>query len=540
MKALQLMRSVPRWAWWGVLRHQLRRRFPPPLRPTPPAPADFTPTGFDTPLPTDWQLPHTGTPLPDWHTDSLTGYRWQLQNFQLVGAFPNADVRLAWEHSRFHPAVRWAVAFRQTGDTRYALEFVRQVRDWWQANPFPHGIHYCNPMELAIRSANWIVAWEWLYPALPADFHPQFWHSLHQHAQHIWAHLETAWPRTNHLLADLCGLMWLGKVLMRPQWVTRASRLLRQELRHQLLPDGASYEGSTAYHWLNTEMLYWTVQYLGWQDVADWSALVEKMLAVCGGLQVGQGFPRFGDDDSGHWLPLPLPVPKQPHSWASEVAGWYVLRDGADWLAVTLGKTGTAGWGGHNHNDALSFEVGQGATRWLCDPASYLYGGSREQRNLFRSTAMHNTVRVNRAEQNPLLAELFHLPAASRVQVLAWEPANGRWVGQWQGAWSHTRTIRRVEGGWQVVDDVLAPPNGWVEWFFHFDVLPVRVHGLQVETVSPHAPNLSIAPISGASGLQVELQEGWLSPQFGQRVGAPLARFWRVGGGQVVWELKVK
>ncbi len=50
---------------------------------------------------------------------------------------------------------------------------------------------------------------------------------------------------------------------------------------------------------------------------------------------------------------------------------------------------------GHAHADALAIEVAALGATVLVDPGTFTYTGSAELRDLFRSTAMHNTLTID-------------------------------------------------------------------------------------------------------------------------------------------------
>lgn len=72
--------------------------------------------------------------------------------------------------------------------------------------------------------------------------------------------------------------------------------------------------------------------------------------------------------------------------------GLYIFRSRRVHLVVRCGSTGQDGYGGHAHNDQLSFELSIDDVPLVVDPGTYLYTALPEQRNRFRSTSMHNTL----------------------------------------------------------------------------------------------------------------------------------------------------
>jgi hypothetical protein len=82
---------------------------------------------------------------------------------------------------------------------------------------------------------------------------------LATHGLFVEAHLEhTSAVPNNHFVADLVGLLHLGVLF--PElpgaraWRERAADGLVEQMRRQVLDDGFSFEGSTSYHRLATEL----------------------------------------------------------------------------------------------------------------------------------------------------------------------------------------------------------------------------------------------------------------------------------------------
>jgi hypothetical protein len=113
---------------------------------------------------------------------------------------------------------------------------------------------------VAIRAVNWL--WAYHHVAGSSSLTPAFvarWlASLRQHGRYLLHHLEDGWPRTNHLIANLVGLAYLGLLLPEfpeaVRWRRVGLRRLGTELARQVYPNGVSYEASTSYHRLVAEM----------------------------------------------------------------------------------------------------------------------------------------------------------------------------------------------------------------------------------------------------------------------------------------------
>ena len=75
--------------------------------------------------------------------------------------------------------------------------------------------------------------------------------------------------------------------------------------------------------------------------------------------------------------------------------------------ATGKGKYPELGPGTHTHSDLFSFELFTYGKSFLVDPGSYVYTADADQRMLFRSTKMHNTVTVDGQSQNNINKEVL-------------------------------------------------------------------------------------------------------------------------------------
>jgi hypothetical protein len=201
------------------------------------------------------------TPLgatPDWHCDWKSGHRWPLDvagRMRVLDAPLGADVKRPWELARFHHGLSLGAAAALTGDPRFVGAFAALARNWIEQNPWPLGIHWAMPMEVALRAMNWIQAAALAGAAgqLDSDFSRDLSRSLFLHGRHLWAYRE--WnpvARANHYLACVAGLVWLGALFEGTpegrQWFEFGRRELLREMECQTGPDGVVREGSTGYH----------------------------------------------------------------------------------------------------------------------------------------------------------------------------------------------------------------------------------------------------------------------------------------------------
>jgi len=200
------------------------------------------------------------------------------------------------------------------------------------------------------------------------------------------------------------------------------------------------------------------------------------------------------------------------------VAGAHVI--------VTNGVVGTSGFGNHKHNDLLSFDYRIGPRPLIVDPGSYAYTGDPDMRNLLRSTASHNTLRVDGAEQNDFKPEwLFRMFETSRAETVSFSDAAdvAEYVGRHHGyerladPVTHERTLRlsKRSGALDIVDRLSGRGTHDLLWHFHLApgvAVEPGEHGMRLT-----APGLE-ARLRFDSALHSAIEPAWYSPSYGVRL----------------------
>lgn len=212
----------------------------------------------------------------DWQLDFKSGYRWSEKTWYRdirFGHLPGVDVKVPWELSRMQhlPSLAMAACFSAAGQTGfqsvaiYTTEFRNQILDFIATNPPRFGVNWSCPMDVAIRVANWLLAYDLIIASgqqLGDEFDELFASSIRSHARHIYSNLE--WSpsvRGNHYIANIVGLLFASAYLPTDResykWLTFSVRELISEVEYQFHQDGSNFEGSVCYHRLSAEMVTW-------------------------------------------------------------------------------------------------------------------------------------------------------------------------------------------------------------------------------------------------------------------------------------------
>lgn len=391
-------------------------------------------------------LPYKQGHHVQWHTDFVSGYTWPLlPRHSIRYGRPNDhnDIKIPWELSRFHHVLMLALAYHHQQQhhhpapaQRYLKEIISQWSSWLQANPYQSGVNWVCPMEVGIRAINWLFILDLVKTALNKDFYQLVQHSLQQHGHFIYNHLEySPLGRGNHYMTNIVSLLFLGVYFHREpygqQWLHWAIPEFIHEIGYQFNPDGTSDEGSTRYHILQAELVELAMQLLQKSGLADqyippWvHEKINRIRQFSADLQVPSfPVPLIGDNDSGRILPLPLllPVKGRDCSVAYPHGGFYFIRSSRALMVLRCGLNGYRGISVHDHCDQLSFELLLPHSPFIVDPGTHVYTPDYQQRDLFRSTASHNTLQIENWEQGSFApGQLFIMKDEAQARLLQWQ-----------------------------------------------------------------------------------------------------------------------
>lgn len=386
-------------------------------------------------------------------------YKIRYLDFQEVG-----DSKVTWELNRHQHFVTLAKAYRLTGNRQYGEEISRQWSHWHAENPYPIGINWASSLEVAFRAISWCWVFYLLEgtPILSSDLQREWLRAQAINGRHIERYLSTYFSPNTHLLGEAVALFFIGTLI--PQlsrakhWQSMGRKIIVHEASRQVLPDGFHFERSTYYHVYALDFFLHAAILAGInEDKVNGDQLstelehaLKQMLHALLVLGRAGNPPRFGDDDGGrlfdpkrnrdeHLLdPLATGAVLFGDGNLKHAAG--ELREETIWLT---GENGVAAWdeieakppqldsraldsagiyalparnscsqwviksgiqdrdnAAHGHADALSVCFQSQGRVVLMDPGTFEYVGPGTERDRFRGTAMHNTLRVDDTDQS--------------------------------------------------------------------------------------------------------------------------------------------
>ncbi|MBK7957471.1 MAG: hypothetical protein IPK03_04790 [Bacteroidetes bacterium] len=134
------------------------------------------------------------------------------------------------------------------------LEIQAQLLDFYMVCPPNIGINWSCPMDIGIRAANMLMAYNLLMlldkeNTISETFKSTFAEMIASHGEYLYAHLEYGDSITsNHYLANITGLLYIAIFLEKNDqtntWLKLAMQEINRENDKQFFEEGSNFEGS--------------------------------------------------------------------------------------------------------------------------------------------------------------------------------------------------------------------------------------------------------------------------------------------------------
>jgi hypothetical protein len=510
----------------------------------------------------------------DWRKDYVAGISSEPNYFRLLPYLDFdrvGDHKVIWELNRHQHLVVLAQAWRLTGDARYKGELFAQVESWLRHNPIQRGINWASALEVAFRALSWTWVYHLTAAAMPEDFRRRFLTELYRHGLHLDANLSVYFSPNTHLLGEAVALHALGALFPffpgAHNWAKRGARILAEQMDAQVKADGSHFEQSSYYHIyaLDFFLLHMLLHPVSSSYKTGLRRMAEYARSLLG---PGWRIPLMGDDDGGrlfHPFGIRAEFGRATMATCSVIFNeplW--LRDHADLLDQALWwmgpdvltrrgsagerrssrryqnsgtvcmehedvqaiiDTGPFGWAGagHSHSDTLSLVLRRCGEEILVDCGTYTYLSDPQWRNWFRSSAAHNTIRIDGRNQAEF-AGPFRWTSKPDVECFAWRTSEQEdfldAAVRYRG-FTHRRTVLFRKPDEFVITDEVSGPSGLhdIEQFWHF--------GVAVEQIAPTVLRAGSGEISFLAEDTVQLmrggEHGWRSQALRAREEAPVA-----------------
>jgi len=441
--------------------------------------------------------PHKGYGFFDYGKD----INWQL--------WPVKDNEVRWQLHRVYWWQPMGLAYRSSGEEKYAAEWVYQFGDWVKKNPLglsaDNDAYAWRPLEVSERVQSLPGTFNLFLPSknfTPA-FLMAFLKSFHQQADYIPQHYS---KEGNHLLFEAQRILFAGSFFPEfkesPFWRKSGIDVLNAEIKKQVYADGVQFELSPAYHVASIDIFlkaYNAAKMAGVENEfpETFSKTIEKMIMA----NIDFSFPdynapMFGDS----WINDKSGRIRQYQSWAksfpgnkvikyfategkegelpdhlshaSSNAGFYTFRNGWKNQSTVMVLKASPPGEFHAQPDNGTFELFVKGRNFMPDAGAFVYSGDAEINKLreqYRRTKMHNTLTLDDQDMIITKAKQNKWKAGKMMDILTFTNPSYKDL-------EHQRSVLFIDQNYfLIIDKAIGPATGKLDVRFHLkeDAKPV-------------------------------------------------------------------
>jgi hypothetical protein len=479
---------------------------------------------------------------------------------------PSRDIEWLILLHKFYYSRDLAAAYDFTREERYANKWTQLVSSWIQE--VPEG--FIDSQVTGRRLQQWLLAYHYFVPrrrstTITPLFLADFIRSVHAQTLYLSEHLT---PEGNHRTIELYAIFLVAVIFPELKESDRLLTFSQQELlrnmEEDLLADGVQRELSTDYHHTVLKNYLLVKELAVSNKIAlspKFDELITRALEFSVYVHKPDGLiPAINDADSCSYLSLLKKAyihypnahllyviskgkegtPPPERCKVFPMSGYHILR--GNWAndpyedgLYLLFDCGPLGFGTHGHYDLLNIEAAAFGQSLIVDPGRYTYseesGEGINWRRIFKGTAYHNTVVVDKKDQ---LLYRPGRPTEPEPQTLVrmFATAHGfdfihaQAVSQEYPVVHERMVFFAVPEYWIVIDLLRGEGPHTYDQYWHLSPMAQRqtTFACGLNSIWVRSPHLLIGqPQSPA--IQSTIQDGFVSPRYGVRQNAPIVMF---------------
>lgn len=299
----------------------------------------------------------------------------------------------------------------------------------------------------------------------------------------------------NHLFENGFGLLF-GAYYFQDDGLYRiANKIIRSQLKEQILPDGAHYELTPMYHQIILYRIldcYQLVSKNAWKShelTVELKETASKMLGWLKNMQFSSGELPLVNDSTNNIAPTPAEL----YSYAEKLgisvksiplneSGYRFFRSENLELLMDVGQIAPSYQPGHSHADNLQILVYKAGKPYLVDTGISTYE-KNSRRQLERSTSSHNTLTIDGRNSSEVWSG-FRVGRRAKTKL---REDNAIFIEASHDGYSylgaiHQRSVELVTGGFAIKDTVFCKKrNKTITGNLHFHPdRQVQLEGNQV------------------------------------------------------------
>mgnify|MGYP006167492157 FL=1 len=471
--------------------------------------------------------------------------------------WPVKDNEVRWQLHRVYWWQPMGLAYRSSGDEKYAKEWVLQFRDWNKKNPLglsaDNDKYAWRPLEVSERIQSLPGTFNLFLnsPNFTPTFLMEFLNSYHQQAAYIPPRYS---DKGNHLLFEAQRMLFAGAFFPEfkdaESWRKSGIAVLNTEIKKQVYDDGVQFELSPVYHVASIDIFlkaYNAAKMSGLENEfpSSYSKTIENMvMALISFTFPDDNNPMFGDSwwvdkearrkQFGTWakaFPSNETIRyfatdgkegKEPDflSKALTTAGFYTFRNGWKENSTVMVLKASPPGEFHAQPDNGTFELWKNGRNFMPDAGCYVYSGDAEimkQREWFRQTRVHNTLTLDNKNMVITQAKLEKWSTSPKLDILSY--TNPSYANL-----NHQRTVCFVDQQFFIIIDKAegkATGNLGVHFQLKEDSKPVFDYKAQkISTNYADGNNLLIQSLH-TKNITVKEEEGKVSYAYQKELSRP-------------------
>jgi heparan-sulfate lyase len=475
--------------------------------------------------------------------------------------WPVKDNEVRWQ---LHRVTWWqpmGLAYRSSGDEKYAKEWIFQFRDWAKKNTLgvskENDRYAWRPLEVSERTQSLPGTFNLFVnsPNFTPNFLLEFLNLFNQQADYITQNYS---KQGNHLLFEAQRVLGAGSIFPELKkaetWRKSGIEVLNREIKLQVYPDGMQWELSPAYHVASIEIFLKAYNSAKMAGVAKefpptYVQTIEKMVEAT----VNMSFPDYNNPMFGDSWPVDKEGRiKQFQGWSKTFpdnpiikyfatdgkegavpnylshalpnAGFYSFRNGWNKQSTIMILKASPPGEFHAQPDNGTFELWIKGRNFTPDTGCYLYSGDAEitkMRNWYRQTRVHSTLTLDNQNMRITKAQENNWKTSKNLDALTY--TNPSYTDL-----NHQRTVLFVEGRFFIIlDQAIGKATGNLGVHFQLkeDSKPVYDTAKnRVYTTYTDGNNLLIQSLN-TDKVQLTQEEGKVSYVYAKEISRPAFAF---------------
>ena len=492
--------------------------------------------------------------------DAANGRFRFLNRIEDVGfppALDGTDLPKLWQYNLQYYEWLWCLDYTAAKQA---------ASDWIVRYPFSVSSTGWEPYPLSLRVTNWCAVFFGKFrkqTISDGGFCQKLWQSVCSQCEYLRLNLERH-LLGNHYLENGVALAFVGSCFKGPTsegWLNVGCKVLEEQIKEQILPDGIHFELSPMYH---CRVMYGFAMLAATNDAKLRALVTEPLIRMLKAqdktLHPDGRIALLNDSAFGIYNePCELrkycstvlaheqgTVAAEEGCFSLPDAGYYGWRNlKGHYLICDFGQIGPDYIPGHAHADMLGYELSLNGQRVIVDSGVFDYEQS-DMRRFCRSTCAHNTVEIDGQDQCELWG-VFRVALRGKPRNTKWRPSEGGFelsgshdgYERLKGRPKHARKIQWVESKatLNVHDQVFARRRVQAVSRIHLhpDCSIVKQMDDMIHIDYPAGTFTVCVQCSG----QVVIGEGWYCPEFGKRVRNTVVEI-KAEGSEIDLEYEVR